>query len=301
VKEGFIMSISIHPDTELGEVKLKISDLVQSLRFYTEIVGLRVLDQTEHTAALTADGQTTLVLLEQIPDAVVAPERRRTTGLYHYALLLPSRKELGIVLKRLIANRTPIGQADHLVSEALYLSDPDNNGIEIYADRPRSEWKRDANGDYVMATDPIDWEGLLQEAGEEDISKGLPPETIMGHVHLHTAGLPESRAFYNGLLGFDIVGDYTQMRALFVSAGGYHHHLGLNIWAGIGAPAPSPQLTGLDYYTIVYPDHGELSSTLERLLAAGVTVEQQDDGTAFVTDPSSVRIKLTTKLVQQND
>ncbi|MCM3627109.1 VOC family protein [Paenibacillus glycanilyticus] len=293
------MSISIHPDTVLGAVKLKISSLAQSLRFYTEVVGLRILEQTDLTAALTADGKTALVLLEQIPDAIAAPERRRTTGLYHYALLLPNRKELGLALKRLIAHRIPLGQADHLVSEALYISDPDNNGIEIYADRPRSEWKRDPNGDYVMATDPIDWEGLLQEAGEEDITKGLPPETIMGHVHLHTVGLPESKAFYNGLLGFDIVGDYAQMRALFVSAGAYHHHIGLNVWAGIGAPAPSPQSTGLDYFTIVYPDSGALSSALERLLASGISVEQQD-GTAFVTDPSGVRIKLTTRLVHQN-
>ncbi|GLX69363.1 VOC family protein [Paenibacillus glycanilyticus] len=293
------MSISIHPDTTLGAVKLKISDLTQSLRFYTEVVGLRILEKTDASAALTADGKTALVLLEQIPDAIVAPERRRTTGLYHYALLLPNRKELGIVLKRLIAHRIPLGQADHLVSEALYISDPDNNGIEIYADRPRSEWKRDANGDYEMATDPVDWEGLLQEAGEEPITKGLPPETIMGHVHLHTVGIEESRAFYTGLLGFDVVGDYKQMRALFVSAGGYHHHLGLNIWAGIGAPAPSPRSTGLDYYTIVYPDSGTLSAALERLLAAGIAVDQQD-GEAYVTDPSSVRIKLTTKLVHQN-
>lgn len=293
------MSISIHPDTVLGAVKLKISSLAQSLSFYTEVVGLRIMEQTGTTAALTADGKTALVLLEQIPDAVVAPERRRTTGLYHYALLLPSRKELGIALKRLIAHRIPLGQADHLVSEALYISDPDHNGIEIYADRPRSEWERDSNGDYVMATDPIDWEGLLQEAGEEDITQGLPPGTIMGHIHLHTVGIPESRAFYNGLLGFDIVGDYAQMRALFVSAGGYHHHIGLNIWAGVGAPAPSPQSTGLDYFTIVYPDSGELSSVLERLLAAGISVEQRD-GAPFITDPSSVRIKLTTRLVQQN-
>ncbi|TCN01375.1 catechol 2,3-dioxygenase [Paenibacillus sp. BK033] len=294
------MSTSIHPDTVLGAVKLKISNLAQSLGFYTEVIGLRILEQASTTAALTADGKTALVLLEQIPDAVVAPERRGTTGLYHYALLLPNRKELGLVLKRLLAHRIPLGQADHLVSEALYLSDPDHNGIEIYADRPRSEWKRDANGDYVMATDPIDWEGLLQEAGEEDIAKGLPPETVMGHVHLHTVGIPESRAFYNGLLGFDTVGDYAQMRALFVSAGGYHHHIGLNVWAGIGAPAPSPQSTGLDYFTIVYPDSGELSSVLERLLAAGISVEEQE-GAAFVTDPSSVRVKLTTRLVQQNN
>ncbi|SFE62482.1 catechol 2,3-dioxygenase [Paenibacillus catalpae] len=293
------MSISIHPDTVLGAVKLNISSLAQSLRFYTEVVGLKILEQTDLTAVLTADGKTALVLLEQIPDAIIAPERRRTTGLYHYALLLPNRKELGLALKRLVAHRIPIGQADHLVSEALYISDPDNNGIEIYADRPRSEWKRDANGDYVMATDPIDWEGLLQEAGEEDITKGLPPETVMGHVHLHTVGIPESRAFYNGLLGFDIVGDYTQMRALFISAGGYHHHIGLNVWAGIGAPAPSPQSTGLDYFTIIFPDSAELSSVLERLLAAGISVQQQD-GAAYVTDPSSVRIKLTTRLVQQN-
>lgn len=286
------MTVHIHPDTVLGEVKLKISNLEQSIRFYEQVVGLQVLQRDNLTASLTADGSTILIQLEQITN-VLQSAPRRTTGLYHVAILLPTRKALGHALKRLIEYRIPVGQADHLVSEALYISDPDNNGLEIYADRPRSEWQRDANGDYVMATNPIDWEGLLQ-AAEGETERQMPQGTIIGHVHLHTVGLPESRAFYHSLLGFDIVGDYKEMRALFVSAGGYHHHIGLNIWAGIGAPAPAANATGLVYFTIVYPDKNELTATVNRLQDAGFTTAEENDA-VFVTDPSSIRIKLTTK------
>lgn len=287
------MTYFIPAATVLGPVKLKISQLARSIQFYENVVGLKVLAQDSTTATLTADGTTPLVLLEQIPNAIVA-KPRSTSGLYHFAILLPTRQALGAALKRLIASGIHIGQADHLVSEALYISDPDNNGIEIYADRPRSTWKMEANGDYVMATDPLDWEDLLEHA-DDNLVASMPADTIIGHVHFHTVGLPQSRAFYNGLLGFDIVGDYAAMRALFVSAGGYHHHIGLNIWAGIGAPAPSPQSTGLDYFTIVYPSQDELRIALERLESAGTPAVQEKDGAVFATDPSGIRIHLTFK------
>ncbi|MUT66911.1 VOC family protein [Paenibacillus sp. NEAU-GSW1] len=287
------MSYRLHQDTALGAVKLKISELDRSIAFYEKVVGLTVTERTAYSATLSVHESEPLVLLEQIPNAVVAPQRRRTAGLYHFALLLPTREALGQTLKRLIAAEIPIGQADHLVSEALYISDPDNNGIELYADRPRSDWRRDANGDYVMASDPIDWDGLLDAAGS-DTSPILPSGTIIGHVHFHTVGLAESRAFYTDQLGFDIVGDYAQMRALFVSAGGYHHHIGLNIWAGAGAPAAQPNDTGLAYFTIQYPDAHELAKAIAHLRSKGTAVEESD-GTAYTTDPSSIRIKLVSK------
>ncbi|GGG55289.1 VOC family protein [Paenibacillus radicis (ex Gao et al. 2016)] len=288
------MDYHIPGDTVLGAVKLKISDLQRSIAFYEETVGLQVKERTATTASLSIEGGEPLVLLEQIPNAVITPPRRRTTGLYHFAILLPNRPSLGQALKRLIASGIAIGQADHLVSEALYISDPDNNGIEIYADRPRSQWKKDANGDYVMASDPIDWEGLLAAAGDLP-DQGMPSGTIIGHVHLHTIGLPESRAFYHHLLGFEIVGDYQAMRALFVAAGGYHHHLGLNIWAGIGAPPSAADMTGLDYFTIIYPNGETLAAAVKRLQENGAPVQETDDG-YLTTDPSGIRIRLTSNL-----
>ncbi|MDF2725679.1 MAG: yfiE, partial [Paenibacillus sp.] len=229
------MAAFLDSNITLGEVKLKVSELDRSIRFYEEVVGLRVLahDAEKRTAAFTSNGLHTLLVLEEIPNAAV-PQRRSYAGLYHFALLVPDRRSLSLVLRNLLQTGIHIGQADHLVSEALYISDPDNNGIEIYADRPREQWKRDAEGNYVMASDPIAWDSLIAESGKAEWN-GLPPETVVGHIHLHVGDLRESRAFYEQKLGFDVVGDYAQMSAVFVSAGGYHHHIGMNIWAGAGA------------------------------------------------------------------
>jgi catechol 2,3-dioxygenase len=286
------MPHSIHPDTDLGEVKLKVKNLERSAQFYKDVVGLKVLKQDGDTVYFTADGQKVLLVLEAHPDSVILPQRT-TTGLYHFAILVPDRKQLGLALRNLIQAQIHIGQADHLVSEALYISDPEGNGIEIYRDRPRDTWERDAQGNYKMATDPIEWESLLQEAGDEPWS-GLHPETIIGHVHLHVADLKSSNEFYTRLLGFDIVGNYAGFSALFVSAGGYHHHLGLNIWAGAGAPNPPSNAAGLDYYTIMFPNRAERDLVVKRLADAGVSTYEQDTA-LFVNDPSNNRIKLAVK------
>lgn len=286
------MPQSIHPDTDLGEVKLKVKNLERSARFYQDVVGLKVLKEDSKTVHFTADGQKVLLILEAHPDSVILPQRT-TTGLYHFAILVPNRKQLGLALRHLIQAQIHIGQADHLVSEALYISDPEGNGIEIYRDRPRDTWKRDAQGNYEMATDPLDWESLLQEAGD-DPWNGLPAETTIGHVHLHVADLKSSNEFYTRLLGFDVVGNYAGFSALFVSAGGYHHHLGLNIWAGAGAPNPPSHATGLDYYTIMLPNRSELDVVVKRLQDAGVSTYEEDSA-LFVNDPSNNRIKLAVK------
>lgn len=163
----------------------------------------------------------------------VMPERS-VSGLYHFAILVPDRTALGLALRNLIKYRIPVGQGDHLVSEALYLNDPDQNGIEIYADRPRDTWRRDESGEYIMSTDPVDVDGLLA-ISEGAEWRGLPPATRIGHVHFHVGDLREAERFYCQILGFEITAHYGGA-ALFVSAGGYHHHIGLNTWAGVGAP-----------------------------------------------------------------
>ncbi|OBZ13731.1 VOC family protein [Bacillus sp. FJAT-26390] len=288
------MSTILDPHISLGEVKLKVSQLDRSIRFYEEVVGLKVLahDEEKRSAAFTADGKHTLLILEEVPNAVV-PQRRSHAGLYHFALLLPDRPSLSLALRNLIQTGIHIGQADHLVSEALYIADPDNNGIEIYADRPRSEWKRDAGGNYVMATDPLNIESLL--AASEGLEwSGLPQGTVIGHIHLHVGDLRSSRAFYEGKLGFDVVGDYAQMSAVFVSAGGYHHHIGMNIWAGVGAVLPPANTVGLSYYTIVFPTTSSREAWLAHLRSEGVQATAL--GNAYVIqDPSGITIHAAVK------
>ncbi|MBW5447196.1 glyoxalase [Cohnella sp. CFH 77786] len=284
------MTTRMHPEMKLGVVKLKVSDLDRSIRFYEQVVGLKVLSRTPRTAEFTADGSTVLAAVEQIPDAVVVP-RRAVSGLYHFALLLPTRKDLGKSLRNLVASGIPIGQADHLVSEALYIYDPDNNGIEIYWDRPRDRWKRDENGNVLMASEPIDWDGLLKEAEDEPWT-ALPAGTTIGHVHFHVADLDKSREFYCDILGLDMIVDASrQMGALFISAGGYHHHIGLNIWAGVGAPAAPENGTGLASFTVVMPTKDALAQTVGRLRAGGVEVADKE-GQWYAKDPSGILMRI---------
>jgi len=285
------MSYSIHENTVLGVLKLKVSNLERSIQFYREVIGFGLLSQEADTAQLTVDGSTPFVIIEEIPNASVV-QRRSVAGLYHFAILVPTREQLGLSLRNLMKYGIHIGQGDHLVSEALYISDPDHNGIEIYCDRPRSEWRKDVSGNYIMATDPVDIEGLLKLA-EGKTWTGLSPGTILGHIHLHVSELAKSKAFYCDVLGFDIVADASEMMgAYFISAGGYHHHIGMNIWAGIGAPPPPDNSTGLAYYTIVLPSQAELERTLQRLNTAGVTVTE-NGAEWLLKDPSGIEIRLT--------
>ncbi|NHN33616.1 VOC family protein [Paenibacillus agricola] len=282
---------SIHSDTVLGEVHLKVSDLERSLRFYQDVVGLRVLTQAANRAELTVDGIKPLVVLHEISTANIVP-RRSAAGLYHFAILLPDRRSLGLSLRNLIDSGIHIGQADHLVSEALYIADPDNNGIEIYRDRPRESWTYDAQGNVKMATDPIDWDGLLKEA-EGHPWTGMPVGTIIGHIHFHVSDLQKSKEFYCDILGFDIIANMSAtMGALFISAGGYHHHIGLNVWAGIGAPPAPVDGTGLKYYKVVVPGEQELQRILANLRSGGYAVTEQN-ATWIVKDPSQIELRLT--------
>ncbi|MCY9153477.1 VOC family protein [Bacillus haynesii] len=285
------MTQQIHPGTELGYVKLKVSRLERSVSFYRDVIGFQVLKRDGKTAEFTVDGKNPLLIIEEIPNAVVLPERS-AAGLYHFAILLPNRKQLGRAVKHLIRSGIELGQGDHLVSEALYLSDPDQNGIEIYRDRPREGWKRDEQGNYVMGTEPVDVQGLLEEADGHEW-QGLPPETKIGHVHFHVRDLKQAKEFYHSVLGFDITGDYQHMSALFVSAGGYHHHIGLNIWAGQHAPFAPLDAAGMAYYTVLLPSQAELDRIVKKLKSSGYAVDHQENAW-FIKDPASgIEIRLT--------
>ncbi|WP_453992240.1 VOC family protein [Bacillus nitroreducens] len=274
------------PYTFVDLVELKVTDLQRSLTFYQNVIGFKVLEQTDKKALLTADGKTALVSIEQ-PEGITEKEPRRT-GLYHFALLLPSRAELGKILFHFVQNNIRIGASDHAVSEALYLDDPDGNGIEIYADRPDTEWEW-SNGEVRMVTEPLDGQGVLAAANGEKW-EGLPKETVMGHIHMHVADLVKTEEYYTKGLGFDVVTRYGGM-ALFISTGGYHHHIGLNTWNGVGAPAPSENSAGIKQFTLVLPNEPALQTTVENLKNIGAYV-QEENGVTFTKDPSQNKIKL---------
>lgn len=269
----------INPDINMGAVTLTVTDLARSLRFYQDRIGLHLIGREGSTAILGV-GDAPLLRLDHLPGARAYPH---TTGLFHFALRVPSRLELARTLNHLIEADTPIdGASDHNVSEALYLHDPDHHGIEIYRDRPRADWY-DAQGSFVLNTTPFDLNGVMAELkGNDQTWQGIHPETDMGHVHLRVADLTDARHFYVDILGFETM--LAMDSALFISAGGYHHHLGMNTWAGVGAPAPPANAARLISYEILFPTTG-LGPTLDRLRQAGIEPVQTEKGW-LVHDPS---------------
>lgn len=280
--------MAIHSDTQLGHVKLRVSSLQQSIEFYRDVIGFTSV-QVEGASATLRVGSERLLILEEVPGLIRLPERS-AAGLYHVAILLPDRASLGRILKHFANLQIPIGQADHLVSEALYLSDPDGNGLEIYRDRSRSEWEVDENGDYKMASNPLHISEIIAEAGNQEWN-GLPEGTVIGHVHMHVADLTETENFYRDIIGFETVGDYQSwMMAKFMAAGRYHHHLGFNIWSGRGAQPTPQQAAGMSYYTIKLVNQEEQELLVERLNQAQVEYTL-DSEQLWLTDPSGMKVR----------
>ena len=282
-------------DTTLGPVRLTVSQLDRSRAFYERAIGLRATELHDGTLALGAgDGPP---LIELLGDTSAPRLNRRAPGLYHLAILVPTRRDLAFALARLVQTRWPLdGASDHMVSEALYLSDPDGNGIEIYRDRPRDEWPR-SGGQLQMATLPLDLDSLLDELRDvSELQAQAPAGTRIGHVHLQVADLAGAEAFYHGVLGFDVmVRGYPG--ALFVSAGGYHHHVGLNTWHSAGAPPALAGSVGLRSFTVELPSERELAAVLARVRAAGIATSEVPGG-VLVRDPFGSGVLLSTAVVQ---
>jgi catechol 2,3-dioxygenase len=278
--------MSIDPAARIESLHLTVANLDRSLRFYEDRIGVRVHRRDGAMAALGTGGRDWLVLHE----SPSAPRVRGTTGLYHFAILVPSRAALARVFRHLVHTQTPLqGSSDHLVSEAIYLADPDGNGIEIYRDRPRAEWPV-TDGVLHMGSEPLDIDELLAEHDAAGPMEGLPAGTRIGHVHLHVGGLAQAERFYAEAVGFDLVQRYGHTAA-FLSAGGYHHHVGINTWAGVGAPAPPPGAIGLDHVVIALPDAPAVARVEQTLGAAGAPFTRE--GTAVsVADPSGNRLVL---------
>ena len=271
----------------LGRVRLEIADLERSLGYYQRVIGLRPIETTRSRAVLGApEDDTPLVELIERPGATPVPRRGRL-GLFHYAILLPDRASLGRFVLHLGAIGEYAGMSDHHVSEAIYLSDPDGLGIEVYADRPREAWRMD-RGMLAMTTEPLDVESLVQGARGEPWT-GAPPGTRIGHVHLHVGDLPTAASFYHEGLGLDKV-ILRYPGALFMSAGGYHHHLGTNTWAA-GAARPNDGDARLLEWTVRLPEQSDVDAVAHSLTARGYTVEREGDD-AVSADPWGTRVRI---------
>lgn len=272
--------------THVGAVRLQVRDLQRSIDYYTHVIGLRLVGRGDDTALLAADGDgLPLVRLQARPGIQPVP-RRGAFGLYHFAILLPDRASLGRFVTHLAALGKRPGAADHLVSEALYLTDPDGLGIEVYADRPRDTW-RHSHRELAMATDPLDV-AAVGAAGRGEPWTGAPAGTTMGHMHLHVGDLDDARRFFHEALGFDVV-VWSYPGALFFSAGGYHHHLGTNTWAP--GPAATDAHARLLDWELVVPQAADAAAAAESLRAAGHRVDRE--GTAWAAvDPWGTRFVL---------
>lgn len=277
-------SATLSDQTRMGAATLAVADLQRSLDFYQAKLGFHLLQSSDHSATIGAP-DAPLLHLQAIPGAVRQP--RHSTGLFHAAILLPSRHDLGRFVLHLHAQGVHFGFADHLVSEAFYFDDPDDNGLEVYRDRPRSEWKWE-NDTVAMANAPIDFDRLLQgiRPGEW---QGIPAGTTIGHMHLRVHDLAAAEAFYVDLLGFSVAARWPG--ALFIAAGGYHHHLGLNTWQSEGAPPPPATSVGLRESIIHVGGQQEIERLAGRLGAARHAFERAADGLTL-RDPSSTALRL---------
>lgn len=274
----------IAPATSIGEIQLTVADLDRSIQFYQDRLGFRLLNRENGQARLGTSAHALINLVER--PGVKPRAQRGMTGLYHFAVLLPDRRSLARLLYQMAENEVQVqGAADHGVSEALYLDDPDGNGIELYRDRRRNEWPVDDLGKMQMGTEELDVDGLIMELKDGVLPwTGVPDATVIGHVHLHVRDLQEAEQFYSRVLGFQVMQRYGS-GALFVSAGGYHHHIGLNTWAGTGAPPPPPDVAGLLWFEVRLPDQAALDALKERLKEASIPAEDLDGG-LLVKDPS---------------
>jgi catechol 2,3-dioxygenase len=267
----------------VGAVELTVTDLDRSTAFYEQAIGLRLHRREEGRAALGGGGEDLLVLVED-PEARPAG---RHAGLYHFALLHPSRLELARAAHRLAATRTRIsGASDHGISEAIYLPDPDGNGIELAADRGREHWGDLRDPTAMGGPEPLDVAGLLALVAEEEPVADVSPDTVVGHVHLHVGDLEQGLAFYRDVIGFEVMTLLDS--AAFVAAGGYHHHLGFNLWRGRGVPPVPAGVVGLRHWTIVLPGGGA-AALRERVIAAGAPYEETPEG-LLVRDPWDIPV-----------
>jgi len=282
----------IHPQTRPGFVLLKVANLENQLAFYQRALGLRLHWKNENSAGLGAGGED-LVRLTQIANG---KRYRGVTGIYHFAILFPDRRQLARAISRLFAQRWPNYPTDHIMTKTTYLDDPEGNNIELYCESPEDGlfmvtangdlYARHANGRWSDGRESLDLEALFSHLSKDDRpDEPVSPEVRMGHFHLYVANLEETRHFYHDLLGFDDMGLGRSFRMGMVSAGGYHHHIGFNTWQGEGAPPPRPDALGLQAISFILPDRAAWDQLLARIAEIEMPYTQTEEGIQM-SDPS---------------
>ncbi|MBO0451352.1 VOC family protein [Candidatus Enterococcus murrayae] len=279
-----IPTFQLSAATHIGNVALKVANLKKMTRFYQEVIGLQVIDQSAVKSTLGV-GETVLLELHKVQNPLpVTPK----TGLYHVAFLLPSRKDLGNALFHYLNVKAPlIGASDHGYSEALYLNDPEGNGIEVYHDKPQNEWDIREDGEIVGVTLEMDAEGVLA-AGDRTWT-GFPIGSSVGHVHLKVADLPQTEKFFTEVLGLSLKNNFGN-QAKFFATGEYHHHIGSNIWLGKNIPAMTDKDLGLDYFSFSVPNQAELDR-LENHWKNQIEYTKDETGSLWVVDPNGITMK----------
>lgn len=279
-----IPTFQLNAAAHIGRVALKVADLEKMTHFYQEVIGLQILDQTAAQSTLGV-GNTVLLELHKVQNPLpVTPK----TGLYHVAFLLPSRKDLGNTLRHYLQTNAPlIGASDHGYSEALYLNDPEGNGIEVYHDKPQSEWDIREDGEIVGITLEMDAEGVV--AAGDGTWEGFLVGTTVGHVHLKVADLLQTEKFFTEVLGLSLKNNFGH-QAKFFATGDYHHHVGSNIWMGKNIPAMTEQDLGLDYFSFLVPDQAELDR-LENHWKNQIEYTKDENGSLWLVDPNGIKLK----------
>lgn len=282
--------IPIDQNAKIGQVHLRVSDINLSLEFYKSFLGFKIVEQTDHAVFLSSDGKMPYLVALSTAKPVDLTQR---AGLYHFAILLPQRKDLADFLSHLLKHKDEIhidGFSDHLVSEAIYIRDPDNIGIEIYCDRIPSDWKWNDN-QVIMSIESLDMEGLLVESTKS--WNEFPSDTSIGHVHLHVSNLANAKKFYSEVLGLSITA--SMKNALFFAAGKYHHHIATNTWLGEDISQASTEFAGLDYFTIQFSSRDKLENTIKKLKSSKISVNQLEDDSFSIFDEDKISIHLTVK------
>jgi catechol 2,3-dioxygenase len=291
---------SIHPATRIGSVSLTVSNLRKQAAFYQDVLGFQLQSQEGNQAILGTGDHELLHLVEQ----PAARRYNRVTGLYHFAILFPNQRELARAIARLSNHDYRNFPTDHILTKTTYLDDPEGNGIELYAESPEDgAWFMDADGYYARRVDgslsngrePLDLNALFNHLKEDDrLDIPIPVETQIGHVHLHVSDIEQAVNFYQRILGFDVMGSASSMQIAFVSAGGYHHHIGLNTWQGEGAPPPPVDAIGLRNFSIEFPDIAAQDQVMNRIVGAGLQLKHTAEG-LLISDPSQNGVLLTVR------
>jgi catechol 2,3-dioxygenase len=291
---------SIHPATKIGSLSLTVANLDNQIAFYQQALGF-ILHWREGGQAILGTGERELLHLAEKP---AYKRYRGVTGLYHFAVLFPDRRELARVMARLFVLKYVNYPTDHIMTKTTYLDDPEGNGIELYCESPEDGTWSMASGDFVTrradgslsnGREALDVKALFSQLKEDDkLDQPIPEETRIGHVHLHVRDVDEAVDFYHGVIGFDLMGNAKPMQAAFVSAGGYHHHVGLNTWQGEGAPPPPADALGLRYFAIELPNQAALDEVIVRVDEAGIPANQTEEG-LLLYDPSQNGVMLTKK------